>query len=158
MNYQIDMTLDQGSMTAWQRFILQKFDQARTPVQGAMAEKFFEIVRMNFGDFGFDRPIEWAPLSPDYARRVGREHATLLVSGRLAGAVKLDVTEERGRVSVSDQDVPYALAHQYGSDRRNLPARPYFPIDENGNPMPKTLELVNEAAREALAQSIQLFL
>jgi phage gpG-like protein len=126
----------------------------RSPIQESMAEKFFEIVRLNFGNFGVDRPVEWAPLSPAYAKRVNREHATLFVSGKLESSVKTESNEDRARVFITKDDVVYALAHQYGVPSKGLPPRPYFPIDTNGEVTPFTKANVEEAAREATARLI----
>lgn len=146
MSYDITISAPVG-LESFQRGILQKAEEAKTPVQAAMGEKFFEIVRGNFGDVGVDRPFAWAPLSPAYAKRMGREHATLYVTGALEGAIKFETTEDAATVSVSNDDVPYATRHQYGEPSANLPARPYFPIETNGTPLSFTEGEVQAAAR-----------
>lgn len=149
MNY--DLAINPNELDLFKRSLLYRFEQARSPIQQSMAEKFFEIVRLNFGDFGVDRPVEWAPLSPAYARRVNREHATLFVSGKLESSVQVESNEERARVFITDSDVPYATAHQFGVPSKNLPPRPYFPIDGNEDVLPFTRQQVEEAARTECA-------
>lgn len=112
-------------------------------IQGAMGEILFEIVRENFGETGIDRPSTWPELSSKYAKKVGRDYATLHLKGDLESAVKFDNSNpEYAQVSVSDSDVPYAAAHQWGT--AHLPARPFFPIDEYG-------QLTEFAAQEVIA-------
>lgn len=148
----LEATIDQGSLQDAVGGIMRDFEKLKSPVEDAMAEKFFQMVRLNFGNFGIDRPIEWAPLSPAYAKRVGREHATLFLSGSLEAAIKIESNPDVSRVFVTDNDVPYALAHQYGSEKKNLPARPFFPIDQNGVVMPFTLAEVQRSANEEVAR------
>lgn len=151
MNY--ELTVSSQSLQKYEAGLIQRLATIQQPVQGAMAERFFEIVRSNFGDVGVDRPADWAPLSPKYAKRVGRDHATLFVTGRLEAAVKMENTQEAGRVSISDSDVPYATVHQYGGGN-NIPARPYFPIDNAGNPTTFTQAQVEDAARDEFQRLI----
>lgn len=150
MNF--ELTINENSLDAFQRSLLARFEMARSPIQQSMGEKFFEIVRSNFGDFGVDRPIEWAPLSPAYAKKVNREHATLFVTGKLESSIKMESTEDATTISVSDGDVPYATAHQYGKGK--MPARPFFPIDQNQQVTQFTNDQVTEAAREAVTRLI----
>jgi phage gpG-like protein len=125
-------------------------------MQAAMAAAYVDVVAGNLGNTGVDRPFAWAPLSPAYAKKMGRTHATLYVTGDLARAVKVDNSlAQHSTVSVSDDDVPYATAHQYGYPPHNLPARPYFPFDPTtGETTPFTLELVQQAAQDALDQHL----
>lgn len=153
MRLEVDITEQQ--LYDFTTGFVRRMEDIEQPVTAAMGEKFFEVVRMNFGDFGVDRPIAWAPLSPKYAKRVGREHSTLFVSGRLAGAVKFSSNAGGSTVSISSSDVPYALAQQYGYAESNLPARPYFPIDASGNILPYTEQLVIDAATAELERLVK---
>ena len=156
MNSNFELEIKQDQLDLFQRSLLYRFEEAKEPIQAAMGEKFFEIVRLNFGEFGVDRPIEWAPLSNRppyfYAQRVGREYATLFVTGRLEAGVKFEADEEKARVYISDADVPYATDHQYGNPEKFLPARPYFPIDSNGQVTSFTNEQVMLAAQTETAR------
>lgn len=122
----------------------------RPVVEDSMAKRFHELTLANFGIAGVDRPFHWPRLSSDYAKKVKREMATLHVTGTLKAAVK----QEGNQVSVSDRDVPYATVHQYGGGN-NIPARPYFPIDSDGDCMPYTYGQVVHAAQAKLAEVLR---
>lgn len=125
--------------------------EAVQQIQGAMGEKLFEIVRFNIGKEGVDRPRSWAALSPKYAKRVGRDYATLDLTGALAGAIKFDNSNpDFASVSISDSDVIYATSHQWGDG--HLPARPYFPMSISGEFTTFTTAAVLEAAQEELSK------
>lgn len=129
------------------------FNSIKVEVQGAMADAFYEVVMGNFGTLGFDRPWDWAPLSPAYARKVGRSYATLFVTGALKDSVKHEsVNPDAASVWVSDGDVPYATAHHYGVASKNLPARRVFPVDLAGHVTQLTLDWVTDALREKLRE------
>jgi len=131
-----------------------KFQSVTASVQDAMADMFYAITRSNIGDFGLDRPGVWADLTPQYAKKVGRDHATLRVSGTLESAIRNDGTVgDSADVSISNDDVPYATVHQYGGGN-NIPARPYFPLDQNGEPTPFTVKQVTEAAQAELENQL----
>lgn len=99
------------------------------------------ITLANFGSTGLARPWPWWPLSPAYARQVGRLYATLFVSGALYRSVKKNDELLKSTVSISNQDVPYALAHHYGYPKGTmrhpgLPARRVLPIDWTDEVLP----------------------
>ena len=152
----VSLSIPASEMQLFQRSLMNRFEEAKQPVQGAMGERFFEIVRSNFGDYGIDRPTEWAPLSDrsaigrNYIRKVGRTHATLFVTGHLESSIKFESNEDSAKVSVSDNDCEYATDLQFGNPAKNLPARPYFPIEPNGEITPFTTDQVNEAASQEL--------
>lgn len=102
----------------------------------------------NFGASGVDRPWAWAPLSPAYAKKVGRSYATLVVTGALRNSVKKTEGQDCAVVSMSDSDVPYATRHHRGSG--NLPARRVFPLNEDGSPTAGVQEAVAAAAQKAV--------
>ena len=127
----------------------------KSNVQLAMGIAFESVVLNNFGFLGEDRPDEWPPLSPAYAKKVNRTWATLQVDGTLRAAVKLDNSDlDFAKVSASNSDVPYATAHQHGVAERNLPARPYFPMDPQGEVTDYTKGVVREAAINALREEL----
>lgn len=144
--------IDEASLRNAETGIVKEFEKVRSGIEQAMAEKFFEIVRSNFGVAGVDRPTEWAPLTESYSRRMRRDYATLFVTGRLEQGVKMETLPDGSRVFISDSDVSYSLSQQYGSSKNNLPARPYFPIDAEGNVTPFTLDEVTEASNQELAR------
>lgn len=135
--------------------LLARLEKARTPVHRAMAGQFRQCTLDNFGASGSFRPHQWAKLSPRYARKVGRDYATLNVTGKLRSAIKMSANSDKGKVSVSSAECDYALAHQFGYDANNLPARPYFPIYTNGEIMWPVQRLVKNAAQLALTANLR---
>lgn len=134
-------------------FIAEAIEQARPAVNAAMGQRFYDLVQGNFGVAGVDRPMYWAPLSPAYARKVGRTYATLDLTGNLRSAIMIGGSEgESVTVSVSDSDVPYATVHQMGGVR--MPKRPYFPVDDDGDVLPYTASEVVAAASKALGEEL----
>lgn len=114
------------SVSGLDEFLADELTQLKVAAQGAMAEKFLEITRENFGDEGVDRPNEWPALSPKYAKRVKRDHATLFLSGDLETSITFDASNpDYAEVSTAN---PYASAHQFGNPDGNLPARGFFPL------------------------------
>jgi len=146
----LEITFPDSSVSDFEAQALALFESKREPLELAMAKRFHEMTLSNFGVAGVDRPVHWKELSPAYAAKVKRTIATLYVSGSLKGAVH----QEGNEVFVSNGEVPYALAHQYGYAPNNLPARPYFPIDESGECMPYTLSQVVDAAQNELTFQI----
>lgn len=126
----------------------------KSDVQLAMAVEFQDAVDDNFGFLGIDRPREWPPLSPSYAAKVQRAHATLEVTGELRAAVKVDNSDfDHSKVYASNSDVPYAVVHQYGGGN-NIPARPYFPLEPDGTVTEHTAGRVREAAIQELRRAL----
>jgi phage gpG-like protein len=150
----VTFTIASGSGNSLETFVTEAIMEARPAVHAAMGQRFYEMVQGNFGIAGVDRPMAWAPLSPDYARKVRREIATLDLTGRLRSAILVGgAYGESITVSVSDSSVPYATVHQTGGIR--MPKRPYFPIDDRGEVLPYTASQVTEAAAKAMAEELK---
>lgn len=132
----------------------------QSDVNLAMADAYAKLVDSNFGAVGVARSETWPPLSPKYADKVGRSYATLEVSGLLRSVVRVDNSDlEQSTVSVSKDECVYALIHQVGGWtgrglRSYIPARPYFPMYENGMPTDIAEREVIQAARTALAEAL----
>jgi len=132
--------------------ITASIEAVRPKVNEAMGQRFYELVQGNFGIAGVDRPMAWAPLSPAYAKSVGRQIATLDLTGALRSAIMVGGNMGQGiTVSVSNSSVPYATIHQTGGLR--MPARPYFPIDENGEVLPYTVSQIVEVVAKTLREN-----
>ena len=155
MRVAVKFSIPEAAITALGRNLKTEIEPARQSAQNAMADIFHQITLSNFGMQGMDRPSEWADLSPAYAKKVHREAATLNVSGALIGAIKVAYAEDASTVSVSSDDIPYALAHQFGNPKGNLPARPYFPIDVNGQVTQYTREQVLDIAKIQFARELR---
>lgn len=167
LNVQVDAVVVEESLTGAMAAVQQRLEGARQPAQEAMADVFHGVVLANFGSIGFDRPHDWQPLSPKYAKRVGRQFATLYVTGALKGTVKKDAANvEAATVSMANSgDVPYALAHHHGNPPNfgwtapgsgALPARRVFPLDPaNDAVMERTKNLVVRAAQDAVKEELK---
>lgn len=150
----VEMSVSRQELTGLESFLAEAFDSCRPALLDAMSGRFLEVVHGNFGIAGVDRPNQWAPLSPAYAKKVGREIATLRLTGALEAAIVRGGFEgDSVTVSVSNSDVPYATVHQTGSTR--MPKRPYFPIDDQGEVLDWTRGQVIESAQEALGRELK---
>ena len=150
----LTITIPQATVDNFTRELQNQFFIMKSNVQLAMAVEFERIVRNNFGFMGEDRPDEWVPLSEDYAKRMKRAHATLEVTGALKAAINVNNgNPDYSEVYVSDGTIPYATVHQYGGGN-NIPARPYFPMDWEGNVTEYTTERVRQAAVAALKEAL----
>lgn len=141
----ISITLMPGEDMRLKAHVLAQIEGVRQQVQQKMSETYYSVVMDNMGKEA------WAnkPLSAAYARRVGRQLATLYVSGELKGSVALD--PEGANVSISNGAVPYATVHQFGGGN-NIPSRPYFPLEGADSPIgyEATVNVVTQAAGEEI--------
>lgn len=153
MNINLDIT--NSELNAMAADVKRRVEEVRPGVQAKMAVAFQEMVFANFGPTGSYRPNEWPPLSPAYAKKVGRTYATLYVSGRLMNGVLLDASNspDSMRVVAEDSNVPYATVHQYGGGN-NIPRRGYFPMTADDEPTVEAQAVVLEAARAALLEAL----
>ncbi len=98
----------------------------RRQILGAGGAELLRLSRENFGVSGPERPIEWAPLSKDYAKRVKRTYATLDLKGDLYRSGRLNVSDDRAVVSFEDRKASW---HQFGEGK--MPPRPFMPMYGN---------------------------
>lgn len=144
-----------ASLAGFSREVKARIKAAQPKAELAMAEFFQEAVLSNFGATGKYRPWSgWPPLSPAYAKKVGRDYATLEVSGRLKANVLLELNGAGNFEVTSDDDrVPYAVVHQTGGGN-NIPAREYFPMYDDGTVYRQVSDLVQRAAEDALLKEL----
>ena len=117
-------TLKQSDVDAAMRGVMQRLNgPQKRRVLYRMAREFYEITASNIGTIGAARPSEWPPLSPRYAKRVGRSHATMLLTGEMFRSIRVSATQDAGQISTTN---PYAAAHQYGEAPQ--PLRPFMPM------------------------------
>lgn len=128
----ITLQITQQQIDALGDHLEKRIEEARLAAQEAGANAIYDMIQSNIGgEHGEHRPAPWPPLSPAYAKKVGRTYATLRVSGLLQSMIKVTHLHDASVVSIDNADVPYALAHQFGAG--NLPARPYFPLMAGGD-------------------------
>ena len=120
----------------------------------AIGRRFLAIALNNMGPGpGEARPAIWAALEKRYAAQVAKRPfrnqpvPTLLRSGALRRSLTASVS---GQYAIIEGDSPYAAAHQFGNPARNLPARPYFPMNHDGTVLTPYAhkELVEAALKE----------
>ena len=128
--------------------ILGAIESAQPAVEEHMAKVYCDIVKSNIGDSGPAREIEWAPLVPWYAKKVGRSHATLRVTGELLASIK----PVQNTVEANSS---YAAAHQEGVLSKNLPRRPFFPMKANNDPTEYAQNAMQNAAADKLSEVLQ---
>lgn len=106
------------------------------------AQEAFENERSPAGDV-------WLPLKPETIRRKGGSKK-LYEEGTLQGTLYAVATPEYGEVGVSAtaNGFPYPAVHQYGS--KHVPARPFMPLDENGEVLENTAEEIMAAVLEGI--------
>ena len=114
----------------FENIISEQLMNVKTSVQGAMAGRFLELTRENFGQSGTNRPIGWENLrSKKYAKRVGRDYATLFLSGELFDSLKIETSSPDHAAVWTENE--YANTHQWGDESRNIANRPFMPLYGN---------------------------
>jgi len=126
-------------------------------VQNAMANRFATVVDNNFGDSGEDRPGVWPILTKRYADEYKGTDRTpnLQLMGDLQSSIEIDeMNPDESSVFTNN---PYAMDHQMGVAERNLPARPFFPISEDGVVTDYTTEQCLRAAEIEINRVLSSF-
>lgn len=111
-----------------------------TPVFRAMGTTFMSITMGTFNSVGANyRPKPWAP-------KKDGSPSNLILHGVLSKSFHLEVTSTHATVS---NPMIYAAAHQFGYPKRNLPARPFFPVLD-GKLTQKAEEKIAAAAQRVI--------
>lgn len=115
-----------------------------TPVMRSMGAVFKSMTEGTFTEHGAAlRPHAWAP-------KKDGSPSTLRRSGLLWHSFHLTVTRNR---AILANPTPYAAAHQFGYAKRNLPARPFYPVAEN-KLTPSAEALIAAAGKRAIQRLI----
>ena len=93
------------------------------------------------------RPSPWAPRK----NNADPERPLLYKSGSLRQSIgwKLDGDD----TVVVGTDKKYAGYHQTGT--KHMPARPFMPVDKNGNLLPRVQRKINKIVDEALSEEME---
>ena len=91
------------------------------------------------------RPSPWAP------RKKAYKHQPLLKSTNMWHGIKYKVTGPD--TVVVGTPFEYATYHQFGT--KNMPARPFFPIDRYGQIMPTVMQQITHKVQGAYAAEIR---
>ena len=91
------------------------------------------------------RPSPWAPRKKDY------KHPPLLKSTNMWHGIKSKVTGPD--TVVVGTPYKYAAYHQRGT--KNMPARPFFPVDGHGRLMPDVMDAIVRKVQNAYSAELQ---
>lgn len=123
----------------------------RNEILRALGAKFKFLTVRNFGYSGNSRPVPWKPLSKPYAKRVKRDVATLELSGELFRSLRVSPPDGRS-IDVFTDNI-YAEAQQNGN--KNLPARPFMPINPDGSAIPYAQRVLETTAALTLQSQMR---
>jgi len=104
----------------------------RNRVLKDVGNEFKRMTQLNFGSGGRYRSKTWAPLSKEYAKKIGTTQATDKRSGNLYSSIKVG-SPTNNFIAIYTRN-PYAAAIAFGNSKKNLPARNYWPIEIYGRP------------------------
>lgn len=93
------------------------------------------------------RPAPWAPRKPS---KRDNGHPLLIKSGILRRSIEWKFNGVDTVIVGSDKK--YAGYHQFGT--RRMPARPFMPLDANGNLTPQMAQKVNRFIEKALSDEL----
>ena len=100
--------------------------QGRRKLLLSAGQEFLRQIRSNLSTNTKYKEKQWPPLSPKYAKRVGRSQATLKQSGALYRSIQMN-SPRKNWVEIYTKS-PYAATHFMGDKRRNIPQRNFFPM------------------------------
>jgi len=92
------------------------------------------------------RPSPWAPKKSGAA-------ATLQQSRDMKQSIR--ITESSSKSVRVGSKTDYAAAHQLGSKKRGLPARPFFPFSQAGKPTEQAVRNINAALRRGIDAALK---
>lgn len=141
--------LENTATPGLERFAGMLSEDGRVKIQNAGAFRFAEMAANNFGMSGESRPEPWKILTWQYAKEFhgGQRIPTLILSGELQDSIKIDSSPESAVVTANAE---YASDHQFGDSSRNLPPRPFFPMDESEQITPYAEQQVMDAMQQQL--------
>lgn len=110
----------------------------------AMGLALVALTKRAFTDSSL-RPSPWA------ARKDGSP-ASLRKTGMLWQSIRITALDTNSVTVGSDR--AYAAAHQLGSSKRGIPARPFFPFSESGIPTDRAKKAVEMALRASFRSAM----
>jgi len=129
------------------------------PVLRTMGTTFMGLTMGNFNDAGAAyRPKSWPKLKRDQRKkgaapgpRFAGEPSALQLNNILARSFHLEVDASSAKVS---NPTIYAATHQFGREAANIPARPFFQVEDH-KLTPKAEELIARAGQRALERQMK---
>ena len=140
----ITVTIDTSDLTRK----LADFPEALARAQRVALLKIGNIVKTHARDAIKNpalRPSPWAPRKKNY------KHQPLLKSTNMYNDITSKVTGPDTVVVGTPHE--YAIYHQFGT--KNMPARPFFPIDKYGQIMPTVMQQITHKVQKAYAAEIR---
>lgn len=121
--------------------------QGRRKLLFQLIVQLHDISVLNFGESGQARPSEWPRLKEKYALEFhdGDQTPTLILSGKMVNSFVHTIGTDSATLTNMAE---YASEHQLGDVANRLPARPYFPVDKDGQLTPYALEKLNQILEE----------
>ena len=126
------MTIIQDGWTPLFKELEQRLSSSgRRSLLAQMIGDVVDVTVLNFGSSGLARPSEWSSLTSKYAKEYhdGDQTPTLELSGALKEGFVWEIGDT---VATLTNSVQYADAHQFGVSEIMLPARPFYPVNEDG--------------------------
>jgi len=106
------------------------------PLMATLAEQLYTITDESFDAQRSPDGTPWADLAPATwkYKQSGRK---LYESGTLRDSLYANSSPTHAEVGVHavNKGFEYGLSHQFGAQKRNIPARPFFPLNDDGTLM-----------------------
>lgn len=128
--------------------------QGRKQLLNQLIGEIYDITVLNFGENGENRPIYWKELNEKYAKEYhgGNTVPTLILdprehfrrNGSAKRMIDSFVTKSNSETASITNTATYADKHQFGAAYKELPARPYYPVNSNGTLTPFAEERLRE--------------
>ena len=129
------------------RSVFSNFERPTAPLMRAIAQYLDGEARTAIKKETSPDGSKFAALSPKYAARKAKDKKTrrngiLQQTGQLLDSIAVESTNDTAILKTNRPVGGYDLGsiHQQGAPRRNIPARPFFPITDSGDLLPDAVE------------------
>lgn len=140
---EIDFSIDDAQL----RSVFANFERPTAPLMKAIASYLEGEARLAIKKETSPDGKKFASLNSKYEERKAKDKRTrrsgiLQQSGQLFDSIAAQSTEDTAIIKTNRPVGSYDLGsiHQFGAPRRNIPARPFFPITDDGDLLPDALE------------------
>ena len=136
---EIGLSIDDAQL----RSVFTTFERPTSGLMKAIAAYLSDEAKLAIRSQTSPNGARFAALSPAYAIRKSKDKNTrrtgiLQQSARLMDSIAAESTEDTATLKTNRPVGSYDLGaiHQFGAPRRNIPARPFFPITDGGDLLP----------------------
>ena len=140
---ELNFSLDDAQL----RSVFTNFERPTRPLMTAIANFLADEARIAIKTQTSPDGSKFAALNLKYAARKAKDKKTkrngiLQQSGQLFDTIAAEATNDTAIVKTNRPVGSYDLGsiHQFGAPRRNIPARPFFPITDQGDLLPDAVE------------------